>query len=601
MEKENNIILKAEKIVSSSYLEYFEAVKKYSKKEISKSDFKKAKLAIKKHKEEVDDIRVSLDENIYDPALNFALKLSIDEIKEAIKDHLDELKELRKDGEQKCRDLKEEITNIKLRKNLKRKEKKEMILPLLNEFKEAYKVELSKKKEVNALIKQATFILRQYGKVYRNYIKEIASYDKDVASTLYKEKRLKEKLEYKQHIKGLDKKDKKFASVEHNSKINEFNREYNDSVAKAKDLVHDSYLQMYSLRREIRNNKPTPIDKLGLKWENYKHKFTLSGFLVRNSLYIVIIIFFIICAIVAQIQGNPLLTSRTLETIFIQSSTKVFFSLGVAGLILLGGTDLSIGRMTGMAATFSCLIMSGLVYETNIGVIDMTIPQGVAIVLGIFVCIFSTTIFSALAGFFTSKFKIHPFITTLSTQLLIYGIMMVCFSQVPAFTMNSEIKVGIAGENGYKLIGYAILIIIIVWFIWNKTKFGKHMYAVGDNKEAASVSGINVFWVTMGVFIMAGILYGLGGFLEGARIGNANPSTALGTELDAIAACVIGGISFSGGKGKVSGAVVGTVIFATLTYCLTYIGLDINFQFIFKGIIILAAVCLDSLKFLKKK
>ncbi len=127
------------------------------------------------------------------------------------------------------------------------------------------------------------------------------------------------------------------------------------------------------------------------------------------------------------------------------------------------------------------------------------------------------------------------------------------------------------------------------------------MYAVGDNKEAAKVSGINVFWITMGVFIMAGVLYGVGGFLEGARIGNANPSTALGTELDAIAACVIGGISFSGGKGKVSGAVIGTLVFSTLTYCLTFIGLDINYQFIFKGVIILAAVCFDSLKFLKKQ
>ena len=339
---------------------------------------------------------------------------------------------------------------------------------------------------------------------------------------------------------------------------------------------------------------------MNIKLFDMKHNFKLATFLRKYSLYFVILIFFIICAIVAQCQGNPLLTFRTVETIFIQSSTKVFFSLGVAGLILLGGTDLSIGRMTGMAASFSCLFLSQLVYETNIGTLDMVMPRAIAIFLGLLVCIFSTTLFSAIAGFFTAKFKIHPFITTLSTQLLIYGLMMICFSQVPAFTMNSEIKVGIVGELGWKLVIYAVIAIVLVWIIWNKTKFGKHLYAVGDNKEAAKVSGINVFLVTMGVFIMAGVLYGIGGFLEGARIGNANPSTALGTELDAIAACVVGGISFSGGKGKVSGAVIGTIVFSTLTYCLTFIGLDINYQFIFKGVIILAAVCFDSLKFLKK-
>ena len=127
------------------------------------------------------------------------------------------------------------------------------------------------------------------------------------------------------------------------------------------------------------------------------------------------------------------------------------------------------------------------------------------------------------------------------------------------------------------------------------------MYAVGGNAEAASVSGINVFWVTMGIFIMAGVLYGLGGFFEATRVAVGNPSTGTGTELDAIAACVVGGISFSGGVGKVSGAVIGTLIFTALTYCLTYIGFDANMQFIFKGAIIMAAVCLDSLKYLKKK
>ena len=145
-----------------------------------------------------------------------------------------------------------------------------------------------------------------------------------------------------------------------------------------------------------------------------------------------------------------------------------------------------------------------------------------------------------------------------------------------------------------------VIAIVVAWFIWNKTTFGKNMYAVGGNAEAASVSGISVFKVTMGVFIMAGIFYGCGGFLEAFKA-NASAGTGQGYELDAIAACVVGGISFNGGIGKIGGAVIGVIIFTGLTYCLTFLGIDTNLQFVFKGFIIIAAVALDSVKYLKKK
>ena len=151
-----------------------------------------------------------------------------------------------------------------------------------------------------------------------------------------------------------------------------------------------------------------------------------------------------------------------------------------------------------------------------------------------------------------------------------------------------------------KLIIPAVAAIVVAWFIWNKTVFGKNMYAVGGNSEAAAVSGISVFWTTMGVFIMAGVFYGCGSFLEAFRA-NASAGTGQGFELDAIAACVVGGISFNGGIGKIKGAVIGVLIFTGLTYCLTFLGIDTNLQFVFKGFIILAAVSLDSVKYLKKK
>jgi methyl-galactoside transport system permease protein len=126
------------------------------------------------------------------------------------------------------------------------------------------------------------------------------------------------------------------------------------------------------------------------------------------------------------------------------------------------------------------------------------------------------------------------------------------------------------------------------------------MYAVGGNPEAAKVSGVNVMKTTVLVYILAGVLYGVGGFLEAARIGSANNGTGFGYELDAIAACVVGGISFSGGIGKVSGAIAGVLMFTIISYGMTFIGLDQYYQYIIKGIIIVAAVAMDTRKYLKK-
>ena len=234
------------------------------------------------------------------------------------------------------------------------------------------------------------------------------------------------------------------------------------------------------------------------------------------------------------------------------------------------------------------------------------IPMFVRVIMAMGLSILLCTAFSALAGFFTAKFKMHPFITTLSTQLIIYGTLYFATKGLPTGTIEPEIQNLIGGNVilfGYKfpkIFFYAVIAIIIVAFIWNKTKFGKNMYAVGGNPEAASVSGISVFWTTLGVFIMAGILYGFGSFFEAFR-SNASAGTGTGFELNAIAACVVGGISFSGGIGKIKGAVIGVFIFSGLTYCLTVLGIDTNLQFVLKGVIIMAAVALDCAKYLKKK
>ena len=294
-------------------------------------------------------------------------------------------------------------------------------------------------------------------------------------------------------------------------------------------------------------------------------------------------------------------------------STKVFFALGVAGLILLAGTDLSIGRMVTLGSLFTCMILNPTTTTKFFGISFNGIYESLgfvpAFIIALLIAIASTTLFAAIAGFFSAKFKIHPFITTLGTSLIIWGIAGYGTDNVRTGTVSAEasatvsniFRVGSFPGIPLTLI-YAIVAIAIVWFIWNKTTFGKNMYAVGGNPEAASVSGISVFKTTLLVFIMAGILYGFGSFFVGLQTGSSSSTLGQGWEMEAIAACVVGGISFSGGIGKISGAVIGCLLFEILKYYLRDItGGSSDITNIFIGVIIVVAVVFDSIKYLKKK
>lgn len=538
------------------------------------------------------------------------------------KQYLDDLKNLRADGAAKERALKNENQDLRLNKQIGKKEKEELIVANNNQIAEAKKVATENKNNVHSLVSVA---ISESNAQWKEYYKKVCTEAKEKIEDIEK-KYNQDKLDLEIQntrklatIQGLVddktnadsvKTERKAQNVAYKSKKLELKNNKNEEITKIKDAKFNAYMEKYGYNGTVRFDKHSPAESIEFKARHYAYTFKLGDYLLRNAIYFVILIFFLTCV---GLQPS-LFSVKSIVSILGQSSTKVFYSLGVAGLILIAGTDLSIGRLTGVSVSLVCLIMSQKVYSLNSlskgpdgqpkpGLpLDMTNLSFVsAMILAVLVSILVCVLFTSIAGFFTAKFKMHPFITTLSTQLVSFGLMMFLFSSTPAFNMNMNWAKQIRGNNNINLIIFAAIAIFIIWFIWNKTKFGKYMYAVGGNAEAASVSGINVFWVTMGIFIMAGVLYGLGGFFEATRIAVGSPSTGSGTELDAIAACVVGGISFSGGVGKVSGAVIGTIIFTGLTYCLTYCGIDVNLQFVFKGIIIMAAVCLDSLKFLKKK
>ena len=216
-------------------------------------------------------------------------------------------------------------------------------------------------------------------------------------------------------------------------------------------------------------------------------------------------------------------------------------------------------------------------------------------------------------GFFVAKFKLHPFIVTLSTQLILFGCVLLYLmigtnngqtlsgldSSYTDFVKGTLFKIGDVTIPRYVL--YAVILTAIMWVIWNKTTFGKNMFAVGSNEDAASVSGVNVFWTIVGVFILAGVMYGITGFIEGARIASCSANTGLNYESDAIAACVIGGVSFVGGTGKISGIVIGVLLLQIIFVGLNFLSVDQNMLYVIKGLIILVACAIDMRKYISRK
>lgn len=332
----------------------------------------------------------------------------------------------------------------------------------------------------------------------------------------------------------------------------------------------------------------------------------ITNFLLSYGIYIV----FALMILVIVIMDPSVLTLNSLTTILTQSSTRCMLALGVAGLIVLAGTDLSVGRMVGLGAvlsasllqepTFARRIFPGL--PSNWGFILLVILLVVAIL----------SIASGISGAMVAKLKMHPFIATLGMQLILYGVCSTYYNWIggsPIGSLNENFKAIAQGKlidfgGGASLsflVLYAAVAVAVVWFIWNKTTFGKNMFAVGGNTEAAAVSGVNVDRTIVKTFVLAGILYGLASVLEVGRTGSATNNLGVNYETDAISACVVGGVSFNGGVGTIGGVLLGVLLLQAINFGLAYVNVDPYLQYIVKGLIILIAVAIDMRKYVKKK
>ena len=531
----------------------------------------------------------------------------IDEYVEEIQKKIDAL---RVDGSDKVNDLKNQIAIAKENKNLSKIQRDKIIENSKKELESAKKVETANKEEIKKLVAEAEdYLAKHYKKDYYDVVNNSCKAAKAEENSRYEKVKADLKSEHQKKIASLkDAEDIKAEKYVFKNKLFDAQMAHESKIQEIKDRRHDAFMHKYHLIDLLRTSKFTFLQQREQKLENYRYSFNLSQFLYKNGLYIVIILIFIgLCIITPIVKNTQLLTVTNILNILQQASPRMFLALGVAGLILLTGTDLSVGRMVGMGMVTATIIMhNGINTGSVFGhIFDFSnMPAAARAILALLVCILFTTVFSCIAGFFMARFKMHPFISTMANMLIIFGLVTyatkgVSFGAIDAAIPNMFIpQIG----NFPTIILWAVVAIIVVWFIWNKTTFGKNLYAVGGNPEAAAVSGISVFKVTLGAFILAGILYGCGSWLECNRmVGSGSAAYGQGWDMDAIAACVVGGVSFTGGIGKISGVVTGVLIFTSLTYSLTILGIDTNLQFIFEGIIILAAVTLDCLKYVQKK
>jgi inositol transport system permease protein len=307
-----------------------------------------------------------------------------------------------------------------------------------------------------------------------------------------------------------------------------------------------------------------------------------------------IFLVFIAMLIVASILSPAFLSKTNLINVVRQMSVVGLIALGVTGVIVSAGIDLSSGSVVGLSAVVAASLSQLPDYPA-------AFYKGLQVPL--FVAILAACGVGALVGLINgslvAKTRIPPFIATLGTLTAIRGAALLYTGGRPISDLT----------DGYNFIGQGdlfgipvpilllVLMALVTHVLYSQTKFGKYVYAIGGNEQAARVSGINVGKYKMLMYVYAGFLAGLAGLVVSARIGSGQPGLGQGYELDAIAAAVIGGASLSaGGIGTVAGTVVGALIIGVLNNILDLTNVSAYWQQIIKGCIIVGAVILDQLK-----
>ena len=321
----------------------------------------------------------------------------------------------------------------------------------------------------------------------------------------------------------------------------------------------------------------------------------VKNFLSNNAIIILIFILALFVGFVADNFWKP----ANFKNLVVNVSPRFIIACGVSGCLITKGTDLSAGRQVGLSACLAAMMLQSVDYAARALPWMPDLPWFVALLVVILIM----AVFGAINGCVIAFLKVPPFIATLGMQTIVYGLCSVVTGNDPLGGFKSsysQVALGSLGPIPYLAI-FAVAVGAYMLFLYNKTRHGKYMYAIGGNENAAQVAGVNVPATLIRIYVLASVLYAVAGFLVGAKAGGASTATGFGYELEAIAACTIGGVSTNGGVGKVGGILIGVMVFEVLKICLQFLRVDPAYTFIAQGLVIIVAVALDLRKYLAKK
>ena len=326
-------------------------------------------------------------------------------------------------------------------------------------------------------------------------------------------------------------------------------------------------------------------------------KFDIKKFMSNNA----IIILIALLALAVGFSTDNFFSGNNLKNLIANVSPRFIIACGVSGCLITKGTDLSAGRVMGLAACLSGILMQKADYSSRFYPNMPELPLVAVLLIVMALC----GAIGAVNGTVISVLKVPPFIATLGMQTLVYGACRIYTGAIPIGGLRNDYTGLATGYVGTRMLSnltiIAIVIGLLMWFLYNKTRYGKYMYAIGGNENAAEVAGINVTKSKIKIYMLAGLLYGLTGFLVCAKSGGCSVNTAQGWELEAIAGCTIGGVSVNGGVGRITGILIGVLVFEVLKIVLQFLGVESSYTYVAQGLVIIIAVALDLRKYLAKK